>query len=288
MLKQYVLLLRLFAQLPLWLTHALGGGLGLIAWLIPGKRRHVALTNLALCLPELNQAERRRLARRSFMHTGMMFTEAGKLWLTDYEQLERKIRSVHGEKSARRALESGRGVIFATPHLGSWELAGLYLAHRYPVTILYRPLLGPMDALIKKRRQRTGATLVPTTRVGVRTLYQALKRGEAVGLLPDHDPKKGVFALFFGVPAHTVTLVGRLATKTGATLFVGYAERLCWGRGWRVHYLEAEPGYADPDPVRAATVLNRMIEKCIRRVPEQYWWSYKRFRRRPPGKPKLY
>jgi Kdo2-lipid IVA lauroyltransferase/acyltransferase len=124
----------------------------------------------------------------------------------------------------------------------------------------------------------------------VRALYQGLGRGEAVGILPDQnpDPGSGVFAPFFGMPAYTMVLIARLVRKTGATLILTYAERLPRGAGYHVHMIEAPEDFASATPEQAGAILNRLIEDGVRAHPEQYQWSYKRFRVRPEGEPGVY
>jgi KDO2-lipid IV(A) lauroyltransferase len=109
-------------------------------------------------------------------------------------------------------------------------------------------------------------------------------------MLPDQDPGQGggVFAPFFGISANSMVLLGRLARKTGAAVFFGYCERLPGTRGYRFHFLPAPAGIDDPDPQVAAAAMNRGVEACVRALPDQYQWSYRRFRNRPPGEAGIY
>jgi KDO2-lipid IV(A) lauroyltransferase len=144
------------------------------------------------------------------------------------------------------------------------------------------------DPVSARGRGRLGGTPVPTDGGGVKALLAALKRGELVGILPDHDPPEGAgkFAPLFGLPAHTMDLGPKLAARSGAPVNFIVAERLSWGRGFRFHVVPAPADIADAQTGAAA--VNRGLETCIRRWPAQYWWSYKRFRRRPPGAPDPY
>jgi len=181
-------------------------------------------------------------------------------------------------------------VIVLSPHLGAWELAGLYLSTQGPTTTLYKPQ-PELDWLIREVRARRGAELVPTDSRGIRKLMQALKRGEYVGILPDQEPRANrgsIFAPFFGVPAFTMLLINRLARKTGARVIFMFAERLPGRQGFRVHCLPAPEAIDSEDDLEGATALNAGIEACVRVCPEQYVWAYKRFRKRPDGFPKLY
>jgi len=283
-------LVKLAAHLPLPVCHALGGALGWLASVVPNGARRVTDVNLRLCLPEQPARERRRLRRASLMHTGRMALESGRIWLGPTGPATRMVRDTPGIEHLDRAWAGGRGVILAAPHLGCWEVLVQYLAARYPLTVLYRPQGGGLDEVMRQGRGRTGATLVSTDRSGVRSLLAALQRGEAVGILPDRDGGRegGIYAEFFGQPANTSTLVPKLAARTGAAVVFVYGERLPRGRGYRVHCRPGSAAIGAADPVAGARALNRDLEACIRELPEQYWWSYKRFRRAPPGQAGVY
>jgi KDO2-lipid IV(A) lauroyltransferase len=164
-----------------------------------------------------------------------------------------------------------------------------YLSTVAPITVLYRPPRKQwLEEVIVNGRGQSGARMVPTDGRGVKALFSTLRRGEMVAILPDQQPKKaeskaGVFAPFFGVPALTMVLINRLAQKTGAAVVYGFAERLPHSKGFRLHWIEATEALADPDPVVAVTALNQGVEQCVRRCPEQYQWSYRRFEARPDG-----
>lgn len=285
-------LLRLLARLPLPVIHGLGAALGLGLALLPTESRRIARRNLDLCFPALAPGERARLLRTTLAETGKALAEAGPMLLWGRERTLGLVREVVGEEALAAAAAGGKGIVFLSPHLGCWELAGLYCSSRYPLTSLYQPLRYPtLDALVHRGRERFGARLVPTSRGGIMALQRALQRGEATGILPDQEPPAGaagVFAPFFGVPAYTMTLVPRLAQKSGAALVFVFAERLPRGAGFRMHFLRADPEIADPRIEVAASYLNRGVERCIARAPAQYTWVYKRFRARPPGEGRLY
>ena len=285
------LLLRVFSRLPLPVSHVLGTVIGWGLILLPNELRRAARVNIPLCLPELGGAQQRRLLRESLIETGKVFCETGALWHWPAQRLMALVKSISGEEQVKAALAQGKGVIFAAPHLGSWEMMGLYGSTRFPVTSLFRPpRLAELGALVRRSRERLGATLVPVDAGGVRALYQSLARGETVGILPDQDPGpgKGRFAPLFGVQANTMTLLSRLAIRTGAPVFICYAARLPGGRGYRIHFLPA-PAEINQEPLaRSVAILNRALESLIRQQPAQYQWGYKRFRTRPDGEATLY
>lgn len=284
-------LMRLCAALPLPLAHALGLLIGWGLCLIPNDLRRVGAVNINLCFPELSTRRRRRLLHASLIESAKTMTEAGALWLWPAARLESLVRASSGEECLRAALAGGKGAILATPHLGAWEMMGLYSSLHYPITSLYRPpRLVDLDGMVRHGRERLGAKLVPVDGGGVRALYQALGRGELVGMLPDQEPGagNGVFASLLGIPANTMVLLSRLAIKTGAPVIFCYAQRLPRGRGYHLHYLPAPTAINRAPLERSVAVMNDMVETLIRQRPEQYQWGYKRFRTRPEGEPAIY
>lgn len=274
-------------HLPLPVLHGMGSLAGTMLWCLPNSLRAVTLRHLELCLPELPGSERRRIARRSLRHSMMAVMESPAIWFGPRRRLERWLEDP-ALQAQLRALRGQQGLVVLCPHLGSWELAGMFCAINGGITSLYKPQKGVVDELIREGRERLGAQLVPTSAAGVKALLQALRRGESIGVLPDHDPPhgSGVFAPLFGIPAHTTELVTKLAGRAKAPVWFCYAERRPRGQGFRLHLVPAPTAVSDPDDGVAA--LNQGIETVIRHLPEQYWWSYKRYRRRPPGGANLY
>lgn len=281
---------RLLAKLPLPLLHMLGTLIGWLLWLIPNKYRDIAALNIRSCLPELTPRQQRHLLRRSMVHGGRALAEGPLLWHGSERRFMRLLKDIRGYELVVEALAEGKGLITAAPHIGAWEMAGLEFSRRHPITSLYKTQKGVWDALIKAGRERFGAQLVPSEHGGVRELLATLRRGESAGILPDQDPPpgSGAFGDFFGIPAHTPVLLSRLARRTGAGVVYMYAERLSWGRGFILHFIPAPAGVDGEDETVAVTAVNAGVETCIRRLPEQYWWAYPRFRRRPPGESAFY
>ncbi len=281
--------MQISALLPLPLAHAIGVLFGWLFYLVDNPYRKNARRNIYLALPELSPAEQRQLLRRTLFETGKTAMESPLMWLSGNKRTLSLIREEVGREVLENALQKGRGVIIVAPHLGSWELVSLYCSSLYPITSLYRPLRDPsLEPLVLKGRTRFGARLVPTDAKGIRSLLQALAANELVGIPPDQDPRNsaGVFVPFFGIQAKTMTLISRLIQKSGATPVLTIAERLSRGRGFRVHYLPLDGASSDLESHTAA--INRAVEKIVRRFPEQYQWTYRRFRTRPEGEGTLY
>jgi len=281
-------LLAALGMLPLPVLHGLATLASVALWLLPTRPRRLTSWHLRHCLPQLDADARRRITRASLAHMLKAIVEAPAFWFGPRARLERWLVDPAAAAQLAELRARNRGVIWLCPHWGAWELAGLFCSAHGPMTSLYKPQKGVVDALMLEGRTRLGAHLVPTTGAGVKALLTALKRNEMIGILPDHDPPpgSGVFAPFFGIPAHTTALVGKLAARSGAPVWFCLAERLPHGRGYRIHLQPAPDGI--DDPVNGAATLNAAIEAIVRRWPDQYWWAYERYRRQPDGQPSPY
>lgn len=282
---------RCLALLPLRVVHGLGSLLGVIFWRFPTRLRATTSVNIQNCFPELNPAQQTTLIQTNLKETGKTLLEVGPVWFWGQDRLLGLIHEISGEDAVRAARIDQRSVIFCGPHLGSWELVGVHLAVHYHVTMMYRPpRLAGLEPLIVTSRERFGAHLVQTNAAGVRELFQVLNQGGCIGILPDQDPGdgSGVFAPFFGIPAYTMTLVPRLARKSGAAVFFVYAQRHAHGAGYHLHFVPAHPDIAHADANIATQHLNAGVETCVRALPDQYQWGYKRFKTRPEGDKRFY
>lgn len=284
-------LLVLFALMPLWLSHGIGYLIGVLGNLFHNEMRYTARINIRLCLPQLSALSQLKLCKHYLIETGKTFTETSAMLLWPRWLILRMLKSVNGEELVQQAQAEGRGVIFAIPHMGSWEMVGLYCSSRYPMTSLYRPpRLQAMDKIIRRGRERLGAHLVPTDNRGVKALLKALSNGETVAILPDQVPAQGQgqYAPFFGVEAYSTILLSRLAQKTNALVLFTYAERLSWGRGYRLHFRPAPEPLNNKDLQQSVTAVNKGVEMCVNECPQQYQWGYRRFKSRPPGESSYY
>lgn len=283
-------LFHLLALLPLPLLHLIGKLLGLLFFLLPNSHRAISVRNLALCFPALSGWQRLNLLRRSLEETGKTILEVPLIWCGSGQRVMGLVKKKSGEEAVRAAMASGQGMIAVSPHIGCWEMSGLYLSNHYDITSMYRPpRYDSLAGVMRNGRERLGAHLVPTDAGGIKLLMQALRQGRMIGVLPDQDPRDtgGVFAPFFGIPANTMTLLPKFAQKSGAAVIYCFAERLSWGRGFHLHFIPA-PEVGNSDMSVAATAVNAAVEQCVRIAPAQYQWSYKRFRTRPAGEVSLY
>jgi len=275
-------LFRWLSNRPLWLLHALGAGVGWLAYLLsPTYRRrfrdHVSQAGIAPAA-----------ARAAVAEAGRMAMELPFLWLRAGSRPLSELVRIEGEQLVRAAHERGRGVLLLTPHLGCFEICAQAYAERFaptygPVTVLYRPARQTwLREAMETSRARPGLATAPASLAGVRQMIRSLRRGEAVGLLPDQVPPdgQGEWAPFFGRDAYTMTLAARLAQQTGAPLLLVWGERLRHGAGYVVRFSapsEPLPEHAG-DQAESAAIVNRAMESLIRQCPQQYLWGYHRYK----------
>jgi KDO2-lipid IV(A) lauroyltransferase len=270
-----ITLFKLLSALPLWLLHGVGAGLGWLTFLGSGVYRRRFIAN----------AKQAGIGWSEWIiavgESGKMVAELPRLWMG------RPVSVIwEGHAHVEAALALGKGIVVLTPHLGCFEVAAQAYAQRFgqgaqPITVLFRP---PRQAwlrdLVSGARARPGLKTASTTLAGVRQMITALRQGESLGLVPDQVPPQGmgVWAPFFGQEAYTMTLSARLARQTGATVLLGWGERLSWGRGYRVTVIPLDESLP-ADATLAASMINRVMEALIRRCPQQYLWGYARYKK---------
>ncbi|PKY09581.1 lipid A biosynthesis acyltransferase [Acidithiobacillus marinus] len=278
-------MLRGAALLPATWREQWGAVLGDAArWLLSRPRRVVA-ANLAIAFPDLSDAQRQALLCQHFRALGQAALELGPLWFWPLPRASGLIREVIGVEAVDAALAQGRGVILFTAHLGAWEAAVQYIGQRWPVTVLYMETRNPaLNQLMATGRGRSGADLTAKEE-GIRPLLQALQRQQVVGILPDQnvDPREGDYAPFFGRPACTTPLLGRLAQRRQSPVFGLFAYRLPRGQGFRLEFVPMPENFPAGEAVADATAMNTVLESAIRKAPEQYWWVHRRFKDQPEG-----
>ena len=278
------------ARLPWPLLRALADGVAALSIAVNAREARVARRNLELIRPDLDGAAREMLMRDILRTTARQAFETLRLWTRPASRNLAEIAEVHGEARFDAALLEPRGLLVAAPHMGNWELLNQWLAMKTPLAILYRPPESAIgEAFLRRVRTNAGGDVeqVRAEAAGVRTLLKRLQKGGVVGILPDQQPKagEGEFAPFFGKPALTMTLLGRLAQRSGAQVLLCWCERIPGTSPPRfaLHVEAAAEGVADADPQRAVAALNAGVEAIARRDFAQYQWTYKRYTLRPPG-----
>ena len=205
------------------------------------------------------------------------------------EQVAALFVETHGWEHIQAALDAGEGLLLITPHIGNYDLAGRYISHRlpFPLTAMYKPpKIKILDDIMQAGRVRDKGRTAPTNLHGVKQIIQALRQGEATIVLPDHVPDEhgdGVWAPFFGRPAYTMTLAGRLAQVKNVRPLSFAGIRLPENRGFALH-VEPVEGSFNGDKAHDAEIINRNVENWVRRFPEQYLFAYNRYKH-PAGAP---
>lgn len=273
-------MIPLLARLPLRVLHALGAVLGWAMYALSPAYRSRLRANLA----QAGYADG-ATRRAAIAEAGRMVAEAPKLWLRPRAEVLALVRRVEGLETAAAARAAGKGVVFLTPHFGCFEITPHAVAETSgPLTVLYRPARSEgLERLMQAGRARGNVKLAAATMGGVRQLLAALKRGEGIGILPDQVPAvgEGEWAAFFGRPAYTMTLAGKLAARADVAAFLVMGRRLPRGAGYEVRITPLAPARAGESPARR---VNRALEEAIREHPAQYLWGYNRYKR-PPGAP---
>lgn len=272
---------RLLSILPLRWLHGLGALLGHITYATSKQYAARTRKNLRQSHLALNESDYAELLDQTIAEAGKGMVELPWVWLRPFEQVCATVRICNGWDHVTAAHARGKGIIFLTPHWGCFEITSLYIAQHLALTNLYSsPKQDWLEPLMRSGRERGKARLATADLSGVRLLFKALKRGEAIGLLPDQVPSQGEgeWADFFGRPAYTMTLSGRLAQSSGATLLLVYAERLPHGEGYQLTFEPLEPDFS----TSVSQQINAALERVIAVSPAQYLWSYNRYKA-PPG-----
>lgn len=284
-----LIILRLIAFLPLSTARSIGRVVGIAMFSLRAKPNKIAKINLALCYPNQTQLQIDKLTKKRMIHLAQTLFETPRLWCKPADWLDKKIYAVEGANHLHQALQDDRGTILLIPHLGNWEVIGLWVAKQATMTSLYQPpKLANLDNWIKSSRQKTGANLVPTNMRGVAALLKALTRGETVAILPDQQPakKSGDFAPLFGMQALTMTLTHNLLNRTSSQVIFCCALRE--KGGWKLHFVPADQAIYSSDQKTSLQAMNVGVESMVAMAPEQYQWEYKRFRTQPEGSVKIY
>ena len=282
--------IQIFSLFPLAVLRIMGGWLGNILWWGNGRSKTITESNIALCFPNKSAKEREQLAKESIRQLAIVLLETGPVWHWKKERLLKHTNVVGGLSYLESAQASGKGTILLVPHLGNWEVLGMFMGQRSKLTTLYQPQKDPrLDGVIYSARQRTGNTLAPTNIMGVKVLLKALKAGEMIVILPDQIPEKGSgeFAPFYGQDTYTMTLVYNLIKRTGASVVAATALRT--GKShYDIHFMDSPESIYSTDIKQSLAGLNECVQRCVELCPQQYQWEYNRFKYLPNGEKRTY
>lgn len=272
---------RVVNLLPLRVQLAVGRGLGRIAYLVSRRDRRTAMINVAMCLPELTQAQQRKLVRNHFGSLGCAILETGLVWWASEKRLRRWIR-FEGAEHLEAALKQGHGALMLSAHFTTLEMGARALTLLGPTSVMY---MTPRNALIAElsRRSRSRHTVQAVTSEQIRELLQNLKNNLPVWYAPDQrfTDKNSRLVPFFGQAASSNVATSRLAKISGAPVLPYFPERRADGTGYVVHIYPPWDNFPTNDAIADTQRFHAMIEAHVRKYPEQYLWAYKRFRR--PG-----
>lgn len=276
----------------LWLPHRaralLGRGLGTLYHAFNAKRRRIARINVGLCFPVWGEARRNQLVRQHFQAAAQGFLDFPWWWWASDASLDRRVQ-ITGLEYYRDAMAAGRNVILLTYHNVALE-AGVMISRHYPHVSMVKPLPNPVIDWFMTRARTRFCGRIFSREGGLRPLVRAVREGAGVYYIPDEDlgMQDSIFVPFFGVAASTLATLGRLARLCNASVIPCFARLRPGGLGYELSLRPPLEGFPTGDLERDATRMNEVLEQAILEAPEQYWWTAKRFKHRPPGTPPLY
>lgn len=289
--KLWVYLIKKGHVLPMGVRESLARGIAFLLWWAIPKRRHVTLTNLALCFPELDEKERKALAHRVYQRLARAALDHGTLWVGSQDEI-RDFVHVEGLEHFLNAINRPEApVIIVAPHFAGLDAAGIVLSTYVKGVSLYQKQSNPVwdKAALEGRSRFMDPILVAKSDANdLRPVIRAMRQGLPFYYLPDmdHGRQNSIFVPFFGVPAATIPMVSRLAKLTRAKVFWCIATMT--ERGYHVVFSPALDHFPTADYVVDTERLNRELEDWIRAYPDQYLWTHRRFKTRPEGEPSVY
>ena len=265
------------------ITHTFASILATLVYSKKSKKYLITQKNLSICFPNKTNDWVNTTTKDSLKEHLKTLLETPYIYRKVKKDMNSLINKVHSENIIQDAIKEGKGIIFMTPHYGSWELAGLFLASKMKTYWMYKPLRNNvLNEYVLSGRKSTGCNLVTTDNAGVKVLLKALKNNHGIGILPDHTPKinQGVMSSFFDIPVNTTTLLYKLGKKNKVPIIYISGERLKSGKGFDIYIGRVDKIFYEHDEVKAADFLNKTLENLINKNVRQYLWSYERFRNR--------
>jgi KDO2-lipid IV(A) lauroyltransferase len=277
------LTIRVMSYIPYPLAQFKGKGLGMIAYLIPMSRKKVALENIKQSFNAMTEREAKRLLRKVYMHFGQMFFEIPYVFRMTPHSLDRYVL-FEGEENLLKAMSRKKGVFFLTAHFGNWELMSAAGSLRFGnVAVVARPAdFAPLDRMINDLRSVFGTEVISKQRA-MRRLLTVLKENKLVGILLDQnvDWYEGVYVPFFDRWACTNKGLALLALKTGTPVVPAFPVRQKDGRYRIIFEKDVElhrTGDKTKDIEDNTEIFTGIIEKYVRKYPDQWFWFHKRWK----------
>lgn len=284
------LIFQFFAALPLPILHFFGTLLGSLTFYVSTKTRARTQENIRISQISEDYQSINSLVKSTLQETAKSGLELPIAWCRDSQDVVKLFQNVHGWEHVEAAIAQEKGLLFITPHIGSYDLAGRFISERlpFPLTAMYRPpKLQWLEPIMQQGRERDQGKTAPATAQGVKIILKALKNKEATIVLPDQVPQggDGVWATFFGQEAYSMTLAARLAQMPDVATLFFVGERLPNGQGFDLHVYPLE-GTIGRDKLENVQIINDNVEKLIRIFPQQYLFSYNRFKTPAGAEPK--
>lgn len=286
-----IVFMRAMAHVPLPVSRGFGVALGRLLHTVAVTRRHVVDTNLALCFPEKTAAERRRIARETFVFVAQSWLDRSWLWHAPEAVVRRRLRVVGAAPEIEEMAHGSAPMILFAPHFYGLDAAatGLTMHTARPSTTIYTTQRDPLiDDWIREGRKRFGNVITLNRSEGIKPIVAGLRKGGLLYLLPDMDfgRDQTVFVPFYGVQASTIPSLSRFA-RLGKAKVVPIVSRLT-PTGYDIEVLPAWQDFPSDDVVADTALMNRRLQGYIDAMPSQYYWVHRRFKTRPEGEPPVY
>ncbi len=286
-----IVFMRAMAHVPLPVSRGFGVALGRLLHAVAAPRRHVVDVNLALCFPEKSAAERRRIARETFVFVAQSWLDRSWLWHAPEAVVRRRLRVVGAAPEIEEMAHGSAPMILFAPHFYGLDAAatGLTMHTARPSTTIYTTQRDPLiDDWIREGRKRFGNVITLNRSEGIKPIVAGLRKGGLLYLLPDMDfgREQTVFVPFYGVQASTIPSLSRFA-RLGKAKVVPIVSRLT-RTGYDIEVLPAWQGFPSDDAVADTALMNQRLQGYIDAMPSQYYWVHRRFKTRPDGEPPVY
>ena len=287
----FVSLLRLWSLMTFAMAQRIGWLIGSILVFFNNDITRVTRRNIQACFPNLSDYHQRQLIKNSVRQACMTGSEMPAILFKPPEKLLNNVNRIYGQEIIQKCYKEGRGVMVLGPHLGCWEIGSMYYPRNYPAAMLYTPpKIKILDKLIYQARSRLCKAMSPANHSGIKMLFKAMANKEVVAMLTDQVPvdSAGNYIDFFGMPAKTMSFPGKLYQRFTPAVVVSYAVRNGIGKGLTLYIEDLEPKIIAAKAIDNITdplayAFTKKYEAIIRRFPEQYQWSYKRFKYHPEG-----
>jgi len=260
--------------------------LGLAAWVFARRDRRVAVANLRLAFGDsMSDRQRARLVRQCFQRYALIFLDL--LWFSR-DTRHRMEQCFTFDESLAKWIRQGGPFVAVTAHFGNWEMLGPNAARMgLPLTSVAKPLRNiEIDERVTAFRTAMGQVIVPREGA-LRAMLRVLKSNGVVALALDQDTRPadgGAFVPFFGVPVPVSNAAAMLALRLRVPILPGFCRVEPGGRYRGYARPALMPADFEGDDVESLTArITAEIEAEIRAAPEQWLWSYKRWKRRQPG-----